>query len=436
MMRSRRRFIQQSASLALLPGLKPLSESYLSDIQRYSTAKTPEQLAVDEDYWALIQRAYTVSPSLLNLNNGGVSPSPAVVQEAVERYFRLSNEAPSYYMWRILDQGREPLREQLAALSGVSPDEIAINRNATEALDTVILGLPLEKGDEVVVCVFDYPNMMSAWRQRELRDGIKLNYVTLPAPCEDEALIVQKYVAQMTAKTKVVHLTHVFNWTGQVIPVRKIADEARERGIEVLVDGAHSFVHLDYKIPDLGCDYFGTSLHKWLSAPIGTGMLWVRKDKIAKIYPLVPGEKPLSENIRKFENLGTRPFFIEQAIGQAIQLQNAIGSARKYERLFYLKNYWAEKVKDLPGVHVYTSLKKGFSGALAVVGVDGFTPGELESTLLSRFKIHTTPIDKENVKGVRVTPHVYILPSDLDRLVRALTLLSQESAGKLAKGGK
>ncbi|MFT4032354.1 MAG: aminotransferase class V-fold PLP-dependent enzyme [Siphonobacter sp.] len=432
---SRRRFFRQSASVALFPSLKLLSPDQLKEIQEYSSEKSPEGIAMDEDYWTMIQRAYTVSPNILNLNNGGVSPAPTVVQDAVERYFKYSNEAPSYFMWRVLDQGREPLRAQLAKVAGVSPEEIAINRNATEALDTVILGLTLQKGDEIVVCNFDYPNMMSAWRQRELRDGLKLNYVNLTMPCEDEDLIVKKYVEQMTPKTKIVHLTHVFNWSGQVLPVRKIADEAHKRGIEVLVDGAHSFVHLDYKVPDLGCDYFGTSLHKWLSAPIGTGMLWVKKEKIAKIYPLVPNEQPLSDNIRKFENLGTRPFYIEQAIGQAIQFNNAIGSARKFERLFYLKNYWAEKVKDLPGIKLYTSLKKGYSGALAVVGLEGMTPGELESTLLGRFKIHTTPVDKENVKGVRVTPHVYIVPSDLDRLVEALTILSKEKSGELAKKG-
>ncbi|MDR6193631.1 aminotransferase class V-fold PLP-dependent enzyme [Siphonobacter sp. SORGH_AS_0500] len=441
MISSRRSFFRQSARIAvssgvLFPSLKPLTESYFTEIKRYQSAKSAEALAADEDFWAMIQQAYTVSPTTLNLNNGGVSPAPTLVQEAVERYFRYSNEAPSYYMWRVLDQGREPLREQLAKLAGTSPEEIAINRNATEALDTVILGLPLQRGDEVVVSNFDYPNMMSAWRQRELRDGLKLNYVKLPMPCEDENRMVKLFVEQMTPQTKVVHLTHVINWSGQVLPVRKIADEAHKRGIEVLVDGAHSFVHLDYKVPELGCDYFGTSLHKWLSAPIGTGMLWVKKEKISKVFPLVPNEQPQSDNIRKFENLGTRPFFIEQAIAQAIQFNNAIGSARKYERLFYLKNYWAEKVKDIPGIELYTSLKKGYSGALAVVGVEGLKPGELESQLLTRFKIHTTPIDKENVKGVRVTPHVYILPSDLDRLVNALTILAKESSGKLAKAGK
>ena len=213
----------------------------------------------DEDFWNQIRQAYTVSRNIVNLNNGGVCPQPKVVQEAVEHYNRLSNETPSYYMWRILDAGREPLREKLAELAGCSAEELAINRNASEGLETAIFGLRLKVGDEIVLTKQDYPNMINAWKQRAHRDGVVLKWLSFDFPIEDKQQIIDTFVNAFTPKTKVVHLTHVINWVGQILPVRAIADIARARGIEVVVDAAHSFAQLDYKIPDLGADYFGTS---------------------------------------------------------------------------------------------------------------------------------------------------------------------------------
>jgi selenocysteine lyase/cysteine desulfurase len=427
-MPSRRSFLSKAAMLAstsLIPSLKAFSKEELLTLATYKPEKSAIELATDEDYWWQIQQAYTVSPQIINLNNGGVSPSPMVVQNAVDRYNKLANEAPSYYMWRIMDQGREPLRENLAKYAGVSPEEIAINRNATEAIDTVILGLPLQRGDEIVMTRYDYPNMLHAWRQRELRDGLKINYVELDLPAEDTELIVKKYVEQMTPRTKIVHITHIMNWNGQIIPAKRIADEAHKRGIEVLIDGAHSFAHLEYKIPDLGGDYYGTSLHKWLSAPIGSGMLWVKKEKISKVFPLIPNDKPNSDNIRKFENLGTRPFMIEQAIGQALNFQLAIGNARKEARLRFLKDYWAKEASKMPKIKMNTSLKPEFSGALAHFSVEGLDAGKMEGELFAKFKIHTSPTKWEKLDGVRVTPHVYTSLRDLDRLLEGVNHLTK-----------
>src|SRR5579859_2834672 len=384
--------------------------------------RAPEQLAGDEDFWYYVQQSFTTSPELINLNNGGVSPSPKVVQEAMKRYLDFSNEAPSYYMWRILDQGREPLRKDLARIPGCSPEEVAIHRNASEALETVIFGLPLRAGDEVVVSKYDYPNCINAWKQREQRDGVKLVWIDLDLPSEDNEYLASQYVKAFTAKTRVVHVTHVINWSGQIVPVRKIADAAHARGIEVLVDGAHSFAHFPYTIPSLGADYFGTSLHKWLAACIGSGMLYVKKDKIAKLYPLFAAPEAGSDNIRKFENLGTRPFFIEQAIGKAIEFYDLIGAARKEQRLFYLKNYWMAAVKEIPNVKFYTSLKPGFGCAIGVVGVEGKSNvvGDLEGFLFTEYKIHVTTINWEKIHGVRITPNVYTTTKDLDRLITAI----------------
>lgn len=382
---------------------------------------TPQQLAPNEDYWATIQQAYTVNPNIINLNNGGVSPAPRVAQEALDRYNKMCNEGPSYFMWRILDQGREPLRHKLAALAGSDAEEIAINRNATESLNTVIYGLNLKSGDEIIGCKQDYPNMINAWKQRAAREGIQYTQISFAFPIEDDNAIVDAYAKAITAKTKLIHVTHIINWVGQIMPIKKIADMAHSRGIEVLCDGAHSFGLLDFKIPDLGCDYFGTSLHKFLSAPIGSGMLWIKKEKIQNIWPLVCNDKPTGSDIRKFETLGTRSFAIEQAIGESLNFHNAIGPARKEERIRYLKNYWAEKVKDITGVKLHTSLKKEFSCAICGVSVEGLSPAELEQHFFNNYKIHTVGIVWENISCVRVTPHVYTSLQDIDTLVEAIS---------------
>ena len=332
------------------------------------------EVVQNEDYWSVIQRGYSVSTQIINLNNGGVSPAPIVVQQAVERYNQMTNEGPSYFMWQILDEGREPLRQKLARLAGTSPEEIAINRNSTEALNTIIYGLPLKAGDEVVGTKQDYPNMMNAYRQRAARDGIVYNQINFNFPIEDVNTIVKAYEQAITPRTRLVHITHMVNWTGQLMPVQQIADMAHARGIEVIVDGAHSFGLMDFKIPDLHCDYFGTSLHKFLSAPIGSGMMWVKKEKIEKIWPLTCYGDPHSSDIRKFEALGTRSFPIEQGIGEAINFHEAIGSQRKQQRIFYLKNYWATRVKDIPGVKLHTSLDPRFSCAICGVSIEGVTP--------------------------------------------------------------
>ncbi len=377
-------------------------------------------IAQNEDYWSVIQRSYSVSTQIINLNNGGVSPSPIVVQQAVERYNQMTNEGPSYYMWQILDQGREPLRHKLANLAGTSAEEIAINRNSTEALNTIIYGLPLKAGDEVVGTKQDYPNMMNAYRQRAERDGIVYNQISFDFPIEDNDVIVKAYEQAITPRTKLVHITHMVNWTGQLMPVQQIADMAHAHGCEVIVDGAHSFGLLDFKIPDLHCDYFGTSLHKFLAAPIGSGMMWVKKDKIEKIWPLTCYGNPRSPDIRKFEALGTRSFPIEQGIGEAINFHEAIGSRRKQERVFYLKNYWAMRVKDVPGVKLHTSLDPRFSCAICGVSIEGVTSNQLMTTLFDRYKIHTVGIDYEKIHCIRVTPHVYTTTADLDKFVGAI----------------
>ncbi|AEW01196.1 aminotransferase V [Niastella koreensis] len=423
---NRRFFLQTlkalSAGTALSAFTQPAWSHNLHRALAGASDKLPDQLASDEDFWHFIQQSYTVDPSIINLNNGGVAPSPIPVQDAMKRNFDQVNEAPSYYMWRIMDQGREPLRRNLARLAGCDPEEIAIQRNASEALETVIFGLSLKAGDEVVLAKQDYPNMINAWKQREQRDGIKLVWVDLPLPSENPDQLVKIYTQAFTPQTKVVHLTHVINWNGQIMPVRKIADAAYLRHIEVVVDGAHSLAQFQFNVSDLGADYFGSSLHKWLSACIGVGVLYVKKEKIKNLYPLFAAPDPKVDDIRKFEYLGTRPFFIEQAVGKAIEFYDMIGGERKEQRLFYLKNYWMNKVKDIPNIVLNTSMKPGFGCAIGLVhyNVPDFRPGELEIHLWNKYRIHTTNVNQENLKGVRVTPNVYTTIKQLDVLVEGI----------------
>ena len=423
-MQNRRRFIQQVSLLAGAFSTNSLfnqlhAESFENAIQNKKHLSA-SALASDEDYWSIIQQSYTVNPNIIILNNGGVSPAPRIVQEALDRYNKLCNEGPSYYMWRILDMGREPLRQKLADLAGCNAEEIAINRNSTEALNTIIYGLNLKTGDEVIGTKQDYPNMIQAYKQRVLREGIVYKQISFNFPIEDDETIVKEFEKNITPKTKIIHVTHVINWVGQIMPVKKIADMAHKYGIEIVCDAAHSFGLLDYKIPDLHCDYFGTSLHKFLSAPIGSGMMWIKKEKIEKIWPLTCNGEPQSSNIRKFETLGTRSFAIEQAIGEAVNFQNGMGSKRKEERIRYLKNYWAEKVKDIPKVKLHTSLKPAYACAICGVSIDGMKPQELDAALMNDYKIHTVGIVWENISCVRVTPHVYTTLKDLDKLVKAI----------------
>ena len=423
-MSTRRKFIQQSAALAggfiTAATLDPWAHA-AENIPSLDYSKLP--LLNDDDFWTWVRSCFTTSSNIINLNNGGVSPQPKQVQDVHIKYYQWCNEAPTYYMWRSLDEGREPLRRKLAHFSGVDPEEISINRNATEALNTIIFGLDLKEGDEVVVNKYDYPNMRNAWKQREKRDKIKLSWVELNMPTTDDDYIYKIYADAINSKTRIVYLTHLINWTGQLIPIsvmKRIADLAHKVGAEVIVDGAHSFAHTDYKIGDLGCDYYGTSLHKWICAPFGNGMMYIKKDKIKNVWALLSNDIPDGDNIRKFESLGTRSFASEMAIGSAIDFHNAIGSERKENRLFKLKKYWTDQVKGLPKVTFYSPLEKNYSCAIANFGIEGMKGSEIEALLMKYRKVHTVAIEYEKINGVRVTPNVYTSFYDLDQLVEGI----------------
>lgn len=431
-MNSRRTFIKQAAAFTgAVPFLGMANPGFASEFMERSAKNlslAPEAGLSDEDFWGWVKEQYSVSPNLLNLNNGGVSPQPKCVQEAHIKYYQMANEGPSYYMWRIIDAGREALREKLADLAGCSKEEIAINRNATEALNTIIFGLNLKAGDEVVACNLDYPNMVNAWKQREKRDGVVIKRAQLTLPNDDDARIAKQFIDLFTDKTKLVHITHMINWNGNMLPAKMIADEARKRGIEVLLDSAHSFGLFDFKYPDTNCDYSGTSLHKFLCAPFGSGLMYIRKEKIKNIWPLLsyPADSQKDDDIRKFENLGTRSMASEMAIGTAVDFHNIIGSKRKEDRIRFLKNYWTEKALKNPKVKIHTSTSPKHSCAIALFSIEGWKPEEIDSRLYDKYKIHTVAINWDNVHGVRVTPNVYTTTKDLDRLTKAIDEMCKE----------
>ncbi len=422
-MNSRRNFLNKLGAAGGLSFMSLSNPGFAADAEKFMRNVPGSGDYVgkdDEDFWGWVRESYTISPNVINLNNGGVSPQPKVVQDAHIRFYQYCNEAPSYYMWQILDQGREPLREKLAGLCGCQADEVAINRNSTEGLNSIIFGLNLKAGDEVVLSKQDYPNMMNAWRQREKREGIKLVWINIPVPIENEAEIVKLYTDAFTEKTKIVHVTHLINWSGQIVPVRDIARAAHQRGIEVIADGAHTLAHFDFKIPDLECDYFASSLHKWLGAPFGSGLLYIKKEKISKIWALLSNNEPDGPDIRKFESLGTRSFAAEMAIGTAVDFHDVIGGKRKENRLRFLKDYWVDQVKGIPRVKFYQPKKSNLSCAIATIGIEGKKPQEVSAEFFNKYKIHAVAIDWENIHGVRVTPNVYTSTKDLDKLVKAI----------------
>ncbi|WP_448517872.1 aminotransferase class V-fold PLP-dependent enzyme [Rhodoflexus sp.] len=423
----RRNFIRRTVAATAGGALLLHSNKSLAALERELAAfrrDNIEQLARDERFWLPVQRAFRPSPHFINLENGYFSPMPLETQEAWMDNIREINSLHTFYMRRRQFEERENIRRLLAEFAGVSPDEIALLRNATEALDNLIAGLPMQKGDEFIISDQDYPNMVEAVHMRAKREGIVVKTITLPLHPKSDEEILDAYAQATTARTKAMLVTHVINLTGQILPVRKLCDWGKTRNIEVFVDGAHAFGQLNFKIPDLRCDYYGTSLHKWLCAPLGSGMLYIRKEKIARIWPLFGDVSAGEGNIRKFERNGTQPCSNHLAIANAIRFHQLIGSELKEERLRYLCHYWAEKVADMPHITLNMPLERERSCALGNVAVKGMTPAQLADYLYDKHRIFTVAIDMPAVRGVRITPHLYTTLADLDKLVAALKSLA------------
>jgi len=374
----------------------------------------------EEDFWREVQLGFTLDRSIVNLNNGGVCPSPRVVHEALKRYLDVSNQAPAYHMWQVLEPGLEAVRQRLAADAGCDPECLAITRNASEALQIAQLGLDLQPGDEVLTTNQDYGRMLDTWEQRVRRDRITLTKISFPVPPPSLDDLRQRFEAAITPRTKVLHFCHITNLTGQIFPVADICRMARARGIQTIVDGAHAYGHFPFRLDELECDYYGTSLHKWLLAPVGTGFLYVRRERVRDLWPLTPAAASKQDDIRKFEEVGTHPAANHNAIAEALTFHQTIGAGRKAARLRVLRDRWMARLGAHPKTRVHTSFDMAQSCAIGNLGTPGLDPARLAAHLWSRHRILVTPIKHAECEGIRVTPNVYTTFDEVDLFADAV----------------
>ena len=391
--------------------------------------KDPVSSAQDEDFWAKIQSAFTQDHNLINFNNGGVCPSPRIVNEALRRQIEYSNQAPAYHMWRHLEPEVEHVRLRLARHFGCDKDEMAITRNASEALEISLLGIDLEPGDEILTTDQDYGRMINTIKQRERREGVKLVQVSFPTVPNSLQELVDAIESGITSRTKVILICHVINLTGQIWPVKAVCELGRSRGIPVIVDGAHAFAQFPFERDDLGCEYYGTSLHKWLMAPIGTGFLYVKRDKIKDLWPLTPATEEQDDDIRKFEEIGTHPAANHNAIGEALTFHEMIGAERKAARLRYLRTRWIDKIAGEKNVRFNTNLADEHSCGITNVEILGLEQGEIAAWLLKEYGIFCTTIIHKQYQGLRITPNVYTTLSEVDLFAEAMLKACREGIG-------
>jgi selenocysteine lyase/cysteine desulfurase len=411
---SKRAFLKNMAAFSLLPFAD--LEKYRTRIAHLSAIET----AQDEDFWQTIRKAYRLKPDYINLENGYYAMQAQPVLNAFIEHVRTVNAEASYYMRTRQFDDKVAMRQKLAMMLGCSTEELAITRNTTESMDTVIAGMDWRTGDEAVMAMQDYGAMLDMFRQQARRYGIVNKIISLPNhPTSDEE-IVDLYAQAISPKTRLLMICHMVNITGQILPVRKIVDMAHQRGVDVIVDGAHAFAHLDFKIADLNCDYYATSLHKWLGCPLGAGILYVKKEKIKGIWPLFGETNFADDDIRKLNHTGTHPVHTDLTIADAISFHEKIGIQRKEARLRYLQAYWTKQVRSIAGIVVNTPADSQRACGIANVGIARMKPADLAKTLLEKHKIWTVAIDYANVKGVRITPHLYTSTAELDALVKAL----------------
>ncbi len=415
-MTDRRTFVKHLAGAGVaLPMMRENAFGSLFKANAIAGDRPPLAVAEDETYWSQIQRAFDADRTMINLNNGGISPTPSHVLEQMIRDLKFTNELPVEHMWRVLEPRMESTRRDLAKEFGCDPEEMAIVRNASEANETMIFGIDLKRGDEVIVTNQNYGRMITSWQQRERREGIVLKQISFKVPPPSDEYIVEQFRKAITPRTKVIEVTHITNLTGQILPVRDIVRMARPLGIEVFVDGAHAFNHFPFKRDDLECDYYGTSLHKWTLAPIGTGFLYVRKEKQEKLWSLMGSDDGLKTNIRKYEQIGTHPQANFNAVSAAVAFNRGIGAERKIARLRYLRDRWANRLMAASDrVHVLTPLGPDKSGAIALIQVDGLDPVKLGGWLMNNYRIVNTPIVHPEFSGIRITPNVYTMLEEID----------------------
>jgi selenocysteine lyase/cysteine desulfurase len=381
---------------------------------------SPSETAGDEDFWAQVAQAFTVDRSLVNFNNGGVSPAPAFVQEAMKRHLDYSNLAPAHTMWADLEPRREGVRQRMARQWGVDPEEVAFTRNASESLQTLQLGIDLREGDEILTTSQDYPRMITTFHQREPREGLVLRQIRIPIPAAAPGEVVRLFEEAITPRTRMILACHMINITGQILPIRELSAMARRHEIPLVVDGAHALAHFDFSLAELDVDNYSSSLHKWLFAPIGTGLLYVRRERISEIWPLMAAPERMDGDIRKFEEIGTHPAANYLAIAEALTFHQGVGPARKEARLVHLRDRWAKRLLEHDRVRLHTSLKPGFACGIATVQVEGVDTAALRDVLWRDHRILTVAIKHPEFEGIRVSPSVYSTLAEVDRFADAV----------------
>lgn len=384
-------------------------------------AGTAADVVDDETFWLQVQQAFTVDRTLINLNNGGVSPAPALVQAAMKRHQDYSNLAPTYTMWQILEPQREGTRQRMAREWGVDTEEVAFTRNASESLQILQFGFDLQPGDEVLTTTQDYGRMITTFKQRERREGIVLKQIRIPTPAEDPAEVVRLFEEAITPKTRMILACHMINLTGQILPVTELTAMARRHGLPLVIDGAHSLAHFDFDLGELDVDTYTSSLHKWLFAPHGTGFLYVRREMIPEVWPLMAAPEARDNDIRKFEEIGTHPEAPYLCIGEALSFHQGLGPARKAARLVYLRDYWANALLEHDNIRLNTSQKPGFACGIANVEVVGLEPNDVRDYLWDRHRIITVSINHAEFRGLRISPSVYTTIPELDRFIDVMS---------------
>ena len=403
----------------------PLGMDSLKEYFQKSADINADVLAADDDFWKKIRNQYILKTDYINLENGYYNFVPQPILEKYIEHIREVNLQGAFYMRTVQFDNKNRIAGKIAELAGCMPEEMIITRNTTESLDMIIGGQDWKAGDEAVMAEQDYGAMLDMFTQISKRYGVVNKIISVPNHPSSDEEIVKLYENAITPKTKLLMVCHMINITGQILPVRKICDMAHSKGVEVLVDGAHAFAHIQYKISDLNCDYYGASLHKWLSVPLGAGMLYVRKEKISKIWPLLAdGEKDLSK-INRLNHTGTLPVHTDLTIEDAIDYYKFIGSDRKEKRLRYLQNYWTSRVRNISKITVNTPADINRSCGIANVGIEGITPGDLATRLLKEHKVFTVAIDYANVHGCRITPNLYTTTEELDSFILALKTLAK-----------
>lgn len=417
---SRREFLSVAAGACAIAMLRPDGLARVMAADREAGDTPPGELASQERFWFQVQNAFTVDRSVINLNNGGVNPAPRIVQDAMRRHLDFANQSPARNLWRVQEPEVETVRQRLARMFGCDPEEMAITRNASEALEIAIMGLNLEPGDEILTTELDYPRMVHAIKQRELREGIVAKTFSYPTPPPSMNYLAEQYEKHITPRTKALLVCHMTTYTGQIFPVKQVCTMARKHGVKSIVDGAHAFGHFVFDGGDIGCDFYGNSLHKWMTAPHGTGFLYVRKENIVDHWPLMAAQDPRSPDIRKFEEIGTHPAANRLAISEALTFYEGIGPARKEARLRYLRNRFAERLAANDRVKLLTNLDPAQSCAMATLNFDGLDHGKLVSHLWNKHKIVVISIDYAGVQGIRISPNVYTTLTEIDMFCDAV----------------